>query len=123
MSIEIDLDVEGIEQFQAKLRSLDSAVQKHVHRKLVSLGADIAAEARRLAPMRTGRLRSSIFSRVREWMLKVGATAPYTWFVEFGTRYMQARKFLWRALQRYLPLLNNIIGEAVGQAIEEARRT
>jgi len=123
MSMEIQLDVKGIEKFQAKMRSLDSAMQKHVHRKLVSLGADIASEARRLAPMRTGRLRSSIFSRVREWMLEVGATAPYAWFVEFGTRYMQARRFLWRAIQRYVPELKGIISEAIRYAIEEARRT
>jgi HK97 gp10 family phage protein len=122
-SVEIRLDVKGVEQFEAKMRSLDSAIQKHVHLKLVSLGADVAAEARRLAPMRTGRLRSSIFSRVREWMLVIGATAPYALFVEFGTRYMQARRFLWRAIQRYLPQLGSIMGEAISQAIEEAQRT
>jgi hypothetical protein len=65
-------------------------------------------------------------------MLVVGAIAPYAWFVEFGTRYLKARKFgtrylkarkfLWRAIQRYLPQLGSIIGEAVRQAIEEARR-
>jgi HK97 gp10 family phage protein len=123
MAFEVQLDVKGVKEFQAKMRSLDSAMQKHVHRKLVSLGADVAAEARRLAPMRTGRLRSNIFSRVREWMLVVGATAPYALFVEFGTRYMQARKFLWRAIQRYLPQLGSIMGEAVRHAIGEARRT
>jgi HK97 gp10 family phage protein len=122
MAFEVQLDVKGVKEFQAKMRSLDSAMQRHVHRKLVSLGADIATEARRLAPMRTGRLRSSIFSRVRQWMLVVGATAPYAWFVEFGTRYMEPRKFLWRAIQCYLPQLKTIIGEAVGQSIEEARR-
>jgi HK97 gp10 family phage protein len=123
MAFEVKLDIKGTEEFQAKIRSLDSAIQKHVHRKLVSLGADISAEAKRLAPMRTGRLRSSIFSRVRQWILTVGVTASYAWFVEFGTRYMAARKFLWHAIQRYLPQLNTIMGEAIGQAIEEARRT
>jgi len=104
------------------MHSLDSAIQRHVHNKLLSLGADIAAEARRLVPVRTGRLRNSVFSRVSQWKLWVGASAPYAWFVEFGTRRMKPRRFLLGALQRYLPRLGSIIGEAVGQAVEEARR-
>jgi HK97 gp10 family phage protein len=120
--VEIQLDVRGVEQLQVKMRGLDFAMQRHVHNQLVKVGARIAAEARRLAPLRTGRLRGSIFSQVRQWMLVVGATAPYAWFVEFGTRYMKARRFLWRALRRHLPQLDGVIGEAVKQAIEEARR-
>jgi HK97 gp10 family phage protein len=122
MSVRIGLDVKGVEELRVKMRSLDFALQRHVHRRLVGFGADVAAEARRLVPVRTGRLRDSIFSQVRPWMLEVGASAPYAWFVEFGTSRMEARRFLWRAFQRRLPRLGEVIGEAISQSVEEARR-
>jgi HK97 gp10 family phage protein len=122
MAVEVQLDVRGVDQLQAKMTRLDLAMQSRVHNQLEKVGARMAAEARRLAPVRTGRLRSSIFSQVRQWMLVVGATAPYALFVEFGTRRMKARRFLWRAVRRHVPRLSGIIREAIEQAVEEARR-
>jgi HK97 gp10 family phage protein len=54
---------------------------------------------------------------VKDWVAQVGATAVYSYFVEFGTRYMAAHPFLYPAVQEFLPELEtNIIG-----AIEQAK--
>jgi len=65
-------------------------------------------------------LRSSIYARIQEWVAEVGAEAAYAVFVEFGTRYMQARPYLFPAVQEHLPELERIILEALDAAKAEA---
>ena len=118
MSVEISLDIDGIEKFQEAIRKFDSGMQRHVHRRLIGLAADIKAAARRKVPVRTGYLRSTIYAKVKEWVAEVGAEAAYAMYVELGTRYMRARPYLYPAIQEYLPHLETIISEA----IEDAKR-
>jgi len=120
MAVEITCDVEGIEEFKAAMQSFDSGMQHHVHRLLASWAADVKALAKQLAPVRTGHLRSSIYAKISEWVAEIGAEATYALFVELGTRYMQARPYLYPAIQEYLPRLESIICEAIDQAKAEA---
>ena len=120
MSIEITCDVKGIEKFQETMRQFDSAVQKHVHRQLASWAAVVKALARQLAPVRTGHLRSTIYADVKEWVATIGAEATYAMYVELGTRHMQARPYLYPAIQTYLPQLEQNIREAIEAAKAEA---
>ena len=41
------------------------------------------AEAQKIVPIRTGYLRSTIYGKVKEWVVEVGADAAYALFVEF----------------------------------------
>jgi len=120
MAVEITCDVEGIEEFKQAMQQFDSAMQRHVHRQLASWAADVKALAKQLAPVRTGHLRSSIYSKISEWVAEIGAEATYALFVELGTRYMQAQPYLYPAIQEHLPQLEAIICEAIDQAKAEA---
>lgn len=120
MSVEVSLDIDGIEKFQEVMSRFDSGMQRHVHRRLVSLAADIKAAARRKVPVRTGYLQSTIYAKVKEWIVEVGAEAAYAMYVELGTRYMRARPYLYPAIQEYLPKLEAIISEAIEAAKQEA---
>jgi HK97 gp10 family phage protein len=120
MAVEITCDVEGIEEFKNAMQSFDSGMQRHVHRLLASWAADVKALAKQLVPVRTGRLRSSIYAKIQEWVAEIGAEATYALFVEFGTRYMQAQPYLYPAIQEYLPQLEAIICEAIDEAKAEA---
>ena len=120
MSIEITCDVKGVEEFQEALRTCDSAMQRHVHRQLASWAADVKALARELVPVRTGHLRSSIYAKINEWVAQIGAEATYALFVELGTRRMQARPYLYPAIQQHLPRLEQIILDALDAAKAEA---
>jgi len=118
MSVEITCDVDGIEEFQAAMQRFDAAMQNQVRRFLMSWAADVKAAAMRNAPVRTGHLRSSIYTTIKDWVAQIGAEATYALFVELGTRHMEARPYLWPAIQEHLPSLEfNIIG-----AIEQAKR-
>ena len=119
MSIEITCDVKGIREFQRAMQNFDSAMQKHVHRQLASWAADVKALAKQLVPVRTGHLRSSIYTKIRDWVAEIGAEAAYALFVELGTRYMRARPYLYPAIQEHLPRLEQIICEAIDQAKAE----
>jgi len=120
MAVEISCDVEGVEEFRAAMERFDSGVQRHVHRQLAGWAADVKALARQLVPVRTGRLRSSIYAKVHEWVADVGAEATYALFVELGTRYMQARPFISTAVLERLPRLEQIILDALDAAKAEA---
>ena len=120
MSIEISCDIKGVEELQKAMRNFDSAMQKHVHRQLASWAADVKALAKQLVPVRTGHLRNSIYTKIREWVAEIGAEATYALFVEFGTRRMRARPYLYPAIQQHLPRLEQIILDALDAAKTEA---
>jgi HK97 gp10 family phage protein len=120
MAVEVSCDVEGVKEFQAAMQRFDSGMQRQVHRFLASWAADVKAEAMREVPVKTGHLRSSIYAKVSEWVVQIGAEAAYALFVELGTRKMQAHPYLYPAIQEYLPQLEQLIREAIEVAKVEA---
>jgi HK97 gp10 family phage protein len=120
VTVEINCTIEGVRTFQEAMRNFDQALQMHVHRQLASWAADVKADAMRRAPVKTGRLRSSIYAKIRGWVVNIGAEATYALFVELGTRHMSARPYLWPAIQQYLPQLERIVSDAIEEAKREA---
>jgi len=102
------------------MQKFDSGIQREVHSFLASWAADVKAQAAKNAPMVTGYLRSTIYAKVKEWVVDVGADAAYAFFVELGTKYMQAQPYLYPAIQQYLPELETVIVSAIEQARAEA---
>jgi HK97 gp10 family phage protein len=102
---------------------LDPALQNEVCRYLVRWAADVQVLAKQLVPVKSGYLRSTIYAVVKEWMVSFGADATYAYFVEAGTKYMQAKPYLFPALQEYLPQLEQIIIVAIESAKTEAGLT
>ena len=120
MAIKVSCNIQGIRELQAAIRTFDSTMQRYVHAKLVSWAEDVKTEAIRRAPVKTGHLRSSIYSLVKDWVVNVGAEATYALFVELGTRYLRARPYLYPSIQLYLPQLQGLIEEAIDAAKVEA---
>lgn len=118
MSVEIEIT--GAKEFADRMEQVNEFMQRQVRLKLQRLGEDIHAAAHKMCPVRTGRLRASIYSKVEDWTLKVGATAPYAKFVEFGTRHMRPFYFLTEAIHLHLPRLHRILTQAIEWAIKEA---
>ncbi len=110
-------------EFGDAMLRLDPALQNAVYRYLVTWANDVQALARQLVSVKTGYLRSTIYAVVKDWLVSIGAEATYAYFVEAGTRYMQAKPYLFPALQEYLPQLEQIIIEAIESAKVEAGLT
>jgi HK97 gp10 family phage protein len=119
LAVEINIEVDAEEVLQA-LQQLDEAVLRHVRQQLKRWAMEVREYAKALAPVRTGYLRSTIYAKVQEWNAEIGAEASYASFVEFGTRYVQARPYLYPAVQEFLPTLEQFILEAVDKAKAEA---
>ena len=110
----------GIEEFKEAMQKIDSSIQHQVHRFLANWAADVKTEAMRTVPVRTGYLRSTIYAKVQEWVVDIGADASYALFVELGTKYMQAHPYLYPPIQEYLPQLESVVIASIEQAKVEA---
>lgn len=119
MSVEVSIAVSGIEELRQKMKKLDSRLKRGVNDKLREAGNLIKERAKNLAPVRTGRLRSSIFSQVEDWTLEVGTNAPYARYVEFGTRWIRPRYFMLRAIQENASKIKGLLDEVVSSAVSE----
>jgi HK97 gp10 family phage protein len=94
--------IEGLEDFEAKLKALEFAVQKESLIAAVKAGAEIIrAEAEARAPRRTGTLAEEemitvVESTAFEVVAKIGPSkeAFYGLFQELGTAHMTAHPFL-----------------------------
>lgn len=121
MSVGFRVEVGGIEDFGRKMRRLDEATQELVQEALNETGQEVMRRARQLAPVRTGRLMQSIYAQmIYKWVVKIGCYVPYAYFQEFGTRYIQPRYFLTRALEESRMQFLTIVAVALQRAVEEA---
>jgi len=120
MSVEMEVQFEGQSELQLKMERLDTSMKTRVQQRLQDLADSIKETAQRLAPVRTGYLRSTIFTEKANWTVKVGALAPYAAYVEFGTRFMHGRRFLSQAMETHSSLLVGIVSQAVNESIMEA---
>jgi HK97 gp10 family phage protein len=120
MSIELQLNIQGSEAFAQALNRLDAEMQAQVQRKLADWATQVQTTAKRLVPVRTGYLQSTIFSRVQQWQAEVGAEATYAASVEFGSRNSHAQPFIQPALDQHLPELERFLLDALDSAASEA---
>lgn len=123
MSVEMEMHIEGVPELREKLNRLDDGMKRDVQDAVRFEAEAMKNAARARCPVRTGRLRDSIFAKVEEWTVKLGATAPYAVYQEFGTRYVRPRRFLSNAVESRMQILVNRISRAIEQAIGEASAT
>lgn len=120
MSVEMEMHVKGLPELREKLAKLGDIMKGRVHDAMVFESEAMKSTAQQLAPIRTGYLMSTIFGRVEDWVLKLGATAPYAAYQEFGTRYIRARRFLSHAVELGMQSLIDRINHAIEEAKTEA---
>lgn len=120
MSVEISVNVAGAEEFKQALAQFGMSLQRHVHEQLGEWTFSVKTEAERLSPVRTGYLKSTIYTRLQDWTAEVGAEAEYAAHVEFGTAYAKAQPFLHPAVQALLPQLEQALANALDAAKAEA---
>jgi len=120
MSVEMEMHIEGLPELQEKLNQLDEGMKRNVQDAMQFEAEVMKNTARAGCPVRTGRLRDSIFAKVEDWIATLGAMAPYAVYQEFGTRYIRPRRFLSNAVELGMQGLINRINQAIGQAVGEA---
>lgn len=95
----IDASVTGFDGLRAAIAKLPGVAQKRVSAAVDVTAEAILQDARASAPVRTGRLRAAIFSKILRrdgdrLRVRVGVSSPYALHVEFGTVRTPAQPFL-----------------------------
>jgi len=120
VSVEMEIHMKGLPALREKLNRLDGSMKLRVHEAMQFEADGMKNIARARCPVRTGRLRDSIYARVQDWILQLGATASYAVYQELGTRYISPREFLknavWLRMQSLVNRINRAIGDAIGEA-------
>jgi len=81
-------------------------VEEDLNKAVERIALLIEGEAKRICPVRTGRLRASIHTgKIREGVCYVGTNVHYAPYVEFGTRKMAAKPYLRPAAKRVVNLV------------------
>lgn len=101
----LSVRVTGREDLFRKLRAQGELIRREAAKAIAETALLIEADAKRLAPVDTGRLRASIeavLTRVvTELYAEVRVNVSYAAFVELGTRYMAAQPFLIPAFEAH----------------------
>lgn len=111
----------GDKELARMLSQAPKTFQMAADAALEQISARIARYAFWMCPYKTGYLRSTIYYQkavggfmgrsIGSWVL--GAKAPYSTYVEFGTRYMEARPFMRNAFKMVQPDINKVLTEQI----------
>jgi HK97 gp10 family phage protein len=104
--ITVDVEVKNLIRVQREtIKKLENTVGSPAVQAMKDATLRVTADAKRNAPVDTGRLRASITpqvkssSRIEEIIGIVGSNVIYAAFQELGTRYMKGRFYLKRAFE------------------------
>jgi len=134
---DISIEIEGMAELQKVLSSLSAQVKPQLQKGLMKTGMQIVRQAKKLCPVDTGYLRSSIaYNKIEGGGVLVsaggvgsgaGTTAgikggtrdvDYAVYVEYGTRNMAAEPFFRPAIDQCMPNLIQNITDAL--TVEQA---
>ena len=103
MRVQISVNLKNFEALSSCFGCLCDQYPEAVRQAMMNVAQEILATANTLVPVRTGYLKSTItIEQPSNFQLKVKATAPYAYYVEFGTRRMSARLFLTNSVNQHL---------------------
>lgn len=110
----------GQDRLAQKLAQLEPTLRRALEREVKVAALNIQNGARRRVAVKTGRLRNSITHEITEGGLNavVGTNVEYGPYIEFGTRRMRARPYLFPAFEeerpRYMERLKRALSKAAG---------
>ncbi len=103
----------------AYMNNYEIDVEAIIIRVLTKYGPIVVAQAQAFSPVRTGALKASITFIVDtgQLMLRIFGTVFYFKFVEFGTKFMSARRMAAMAYEQYeMQILEEIDSECIAAA-------
>ena len=121
------VSVDGFDELNAALRSVGNRATGLVLEKAARAGAEvIAAEARRLAPRKTGALAEGIAvepGRLQQgraqYSIGYGKKTWYGRLIELGTKFMPARPFLRPAMDAKAEEASDAVGASLRDSLRD----
>jgi hypothetical protein len=119
MSVAVQIDLTNFDAKSNCLRCLCEQYPEAVGAAMMDVAQNILVTANILVPVRTGFLKSTLaVEQPTNFQLKVKATAPYAYYVEFGTRKMSARLFLTNSVNQHLSEFGPAIAEKITDILQ-----
>lgn len=119
----IDIDFRKIERLKKAIKRAPSLITEELGNAVRDLVLLVEAEAKKLCPVDTGKLRASITPVIESWAAGyVGTNTHYAPHVEYGTRKMDAQPFLEPAFLEGKRVASKVFGQAVSRAIARFER-
>lgn len=112
----LTVSVQGAAELRAALRAIPVRLGRTADAN-AKAGRLVVAEARRRAPVRTGRLRNSIRAKVTAAEVVVGSDVPYAVYQDQGTRYIRPTYFLSGAQSRVQGQITAVYEEFLRRAV------
>ena len=120
----IDIDFRKIERLQKAIKRAPALITEELGNAVRDLVLLVEAEAKKLCPVDTGKLRASITPVIESWAAGyVGTNTNYAPYVEFGTRKMDAQPFLEPAFLEGKRQASKVFGQAIARAIARFERS
>ena len=120
----IDIDLRRIARLQTAMRQVPELIAEELATAVRDLVLLVEAEAKKLCPVDTGKLRASITPVIESWAAGyVGTNTHYAPYVEYGTRKMDAQPFLEPAFLEGKRRASKVFGQAVSRAITRFERS
>jgi len=118
----LTIEVEGLDELQEALEKLGADWKQYAGPALGHGLAAIVTDARKEAPVDTGRLRASIGSEIlrtagSEIVGRVGSNIDYASYQEFGTRYQSGKPFLRPALEKNRDRVVKLFEKGIDEAL------
>ena len=122
----ITVAIIGGDQLKALLERKQKEVDAELKKAVTSSCLLVEKDAKKLCPVDTGRLRSSITHEVLEVTKsnfggRVGTNVEYAPYIEFGTkRNRKATPFLYFAMQRNFDKIRKLLGHTVVETLNKS---
>ena len=112
----MSIKLSGMKELKSALKSKRD-ISKLVAPVVRQNGAELQQKAQRYAPVDTGNLRRSIQLSIKdnEMTAEVAATAEYSAYVEYGTRFMNAQPYAKPAFNEQKDIFINDLKKAVNR--------
>ena len=101
--------IEGVPMIQAKLKHINTETHAELKKEITKASLNVQREAKKICPVDTGRLRSSITVERNDLVAEVGSNVKYAPYVEFGTKRQRAQPYLRPAYHKEEPKLKSAI--------------
>ena len=119
----MDVDWKALEKIGRGLRAAPGIIQEELGKAVTELAFVIEGHAKKLCPVDTGLLRSSILPVVESWAeAYVGTNVKYAIFVEYGTRKTKAQPYLEPAFLEGKRRAKGIFDRAIKRAMRRIER-
>jgi len=120
----IDIDFRKIERLRKAMKRCPDLITEELGNAVRDLVLLVEAEAKKLCPVDTGKLRASITPVIESWAAgDIGTNTEYAPYVEYGTRKTDAQPFLEPAFLEGKKQASKVFGKAVARAIARFERS